>query len=217
MATNDKDSTNRLAITQSNVQETTITIRLQLPTGGLWKKQVKLLLLLSALVCGVIGNSVLQIERNYASGVPWVWSAFFIWLFAEAHDNWDQINLWWRRQDRLGKSRLLARIIPVGLTLSGAILLIESVSAGSETFLGIARLAAARIALAFIIWIAIDIANILTRRRVGPSPRISGWITAPDDSSDNRSTRVRLSNRFSGDTSKKRGLCSSLWRYFPAQ
>ena len=182
MATNDKDSTNRLAITQSNVQETTITIRLQLPTGGLWKKQVKLLLFLSAVVCGVIGNSVLQIERNYASGVPWVWSAFFIWLFAEAHDNWDQINLWWRRQDRLGKSRLLARIIPVGLTLSGAILLIESVSAGSETFLGIARLAAARIALAFIIWIAIDIANILTRRRVGPSPRISGWITAPDDS-----------------------------------
>ena len=180
--TDDNDSTNKLAKTQSNVQKTTITIRFQLPTSGFWRKQVKLLLFLSAVVCAVIGNSVLQIERDYASGTPWVWSAFFIWLFAEAHDNWDQIKLWWRRHDRLGKSRLLARTIPAGLAATGAFLLVESVSATRESFLGAVELAMARFALAFIFWVGIDIANNLIRQRVGPTPRFSGWITAPEDS-----------------------------------
>ncbi len=64
------------------------------------------------------GQSWMGQEALYA-GAPYLWLAFFLWLFAELFGNWPQLKAWWGGLDRLRQWIWMARTIPVFIALSG--------------------------------------------------------------------------------------------------
>ena len=169
-------SSKTLAVTRSESEGTIIFLRLQLPARSFWKQQTKLLLYAIAVVCGVIGNSIWQNERSFAKGHTWVWLAFLVWLFAEAHDNRHHIVSWWRGHDRLGKARWLVRTLPVAIGVSGFQLLTDSTTAEEEAVLTLVGLAFTRLLIAGLVWIGIELLNWWLRNRATDHPRLVDWI-----------------------------------------
>lgn len=168
-----------------------ITLRFQvgLPTARHFlAPRITLLLYLVATICAVVGNSLLRgpagvyktKENALDLGAPWLWLAFFTWLLAELYDNRAKLAAWWLRQDRLGRARWLARGVSLLIGLSGAALLFTAMSADSEASAGMAGASMGRFALAAFLWIFIDIACWLLRRRFSAHPRLADWIEAPE-------------------------------------
>ena len=169
-------SSKTLAVTRSETEGTIIFLRLQLPARSFWKQQTKLLLYAIAVVCGVIGNTFWQYERDFAKGEPWVWLAFLIWLFAEAQDNRHHIVSWWRGHDRLGKARWLVRTLPVAIGISGFQILADSTAAEEDAVLALVGLAFTRLLIAALVWIGIELLNWWLRDRAADHPRLVDWI-----------------------------------------
>ena len=169
-----------VAIIRSEGRPTAIHLQLQFqkPTGLKWNKTGKLFFFVIAVVCGLYGNSIWQFEREFDKGAFWLWAAFCIWLFAEAYDNRARIAAWWSRHDRLAKVRLLSRMLPLGIGLSGALLLVDSMSAESEAAFGLIEVAFSRFALALLLWVAIEAVAWRVRRRASVDSRFGGWIAS---------------------------------------
>ena len=178
----DKVARKSLSIIRSADRPTAVQlqIQLQLPTERFWKKQAKLFFYAIAVLCGLIGNSIWQFERDLNKGAPWLWLAFAIWLLAEAYDSRAHIVAWWRGHDRLDKARWQARILPLGIALTGALLLVDSMSAQRDAALDIVELSLNRFAIALLLWAIVEIAAWQVRRRATSDPRLEGW-TAPSE------------------------------------
>ena len=165
-----------LAVTRSETEGTTIFLQIQLPASSFWKQQTKLLLYALAIICGVIGNTFWQNERSFAKGHTWVWLAFLVWLFAEAHDNRHHIVSWWRGHDRLGKARWLVRALPLAIGVSGFQILADSTAAEEDAVLALVGLAFTRLLIAALVWIGIELLNWWLRERAADHPRLVDWI-----------------------------------------
>ena len=78
----DYASTKPLSIVRADTGPTTVNLQLrfQLPSESIFKKHAKLLVYALATLCGLIGNSIWQFDRDFDSGALWLWLAFFIWL-----------------------------------------------------------------------------------------------------------------------------------------
>ena len=178
----DKVAKKSLSIIRSADRPTAVQlqIQLQLPTERFWKKQAKLFLYAIAAICGLIGNSIWQFERDLEKGAPWLWLAFATWLLAEVHDKRADIAAWWLEHDRLAQAHWLARIAPLGMALAGALLLVDSMSAEREAALGIVEVAFGRFALALLLLAVVEIAAWQARRRASYDPRFAAW-SAPQE------------------------------------
>ena len=155
-----------LAICRSESNVVTLRVTFSKPTDRFWSDLVNLLPYTLAIVCGFIGNWIWQVDRNFDGGVPWLWIAFSSWLFAEGYENRREIGSWWRRQDRLGRARWLARSIPIYVGATGISFLAQSLSADGDTVMGLIGETFDRVVFAGLLWIAIDVATWLQRNRI---------------------------------------------------
>lgn len=139
--------------------------------GGILKRRVTLLLYFVAVCLAVYGNARLgtgdfRTEENALHvGAPYLWLAFFTWLLADLYDCWADIKAWWKGRDRLEKARWLGRAPPLLIGLSGAMLLVEAMSAERAAAVGLVQSSLGIFALAALIWAGIDIAIWRLRKR----------------------------------------------------
>ena len=188
-----------LSIIRSEDSPTALRLQLQfhLPNDSFWKKQTKLLFYALAVLCGLVGNSIWQFERDFEEGAFWLWLAFLIWLVTEAYDQRALVVAWWKGHDRLKKARWLARLLPLGIGVSGALLMVESMSAEEEAVLGLLEVALSRFAIALLLLVVIEVAAWWLRRRARSDSRLAGW-RAPQEPVDvitepaQRESRSRL-------------------------
>ncbi len=191
-----------LTIIRSQDRPTALRLQMQfqLPTESFWKQQTKLLFYAVAVLCGLVGNSIWQYERDFAKGGFWLWAAFFIWLFTEAYYNRALLIAWWKAHDRLKKAHWLARILPMGIGLSGVLLMVDSMSVEAEAVRGLLEIAFSRFALALLLWVLIELVAWWLRRRARRDPGFASlWapqapvevITEPEQRTESRS-RLQL-------------------------
>lgn len=129
--------------------------------------KLQLLLFGVAVAIGFHGNTILRGTGNrpaadgpeLAAGSPYLWLAILVWLFAEFIGHWAELRQAWQRLDRISRYRWVARIFPVTLLLSAYFPLTDSMTATGESVLGLLVDVTARIMLAGVIWIAINLAT----------------------------------------------------------
>ena len=85
---------------------------------GLYAVALLLALTGSGMLLAGSGQSRMGQEALNA-GVPYLWLAFLLWLFAELFGNWPRLKAWWGGLDRLRQWIWMARAIPAVIALSG--------------------------------------------------------------------------------------------------
>lgn len=148
-------------------------------------QQVQLLLYLLALVCGLIGSSLLlgspDVRRSEDNalviGAPYLWMAVFIWLGAELYGSWNSIVAWWNRSDRLMQIRWVSRILPIFVWLTALLLYVDAMTAPAELTLGLVQIANGRLFLGVLLWVLIDFLVMVIRYIAKNNPEgYAGWV-----------------------------------------
>ena len=142
-----------------------------------------LLLYLTAVVCGLYGNSLLRgsgeaapiTVGSLAAGAPFLWLAFFIWLLAELVGHWAQLRAWWQSLDHLSKLRWIARLLPGLIGLTAVKLLTDSMTAPAYSALELVPTAIGRLALGAAVWLLIELIHWWIRRRASESSASADW------------------------------------------
>lgn len=151
-----------------------------LPKALRQSANIKLLLYACAIVCALIGSVVARgsdhVTRadgySLSVGAPFLWLGFLLWLAAEVAGGRRQISRYWRRLDRISRLRWMARALP-GLVAFGALFrFMASISAPREDATNMALAALAFIAIASLLWFAIEIAY-WRAQRSGATPASS--------------------------------------------
>ncbi len=132
-----------------------------------WPTQLqyaRLLLYTSAIFVALIGSHAVRgddISRqggdSLDAGASILWLAFLLWLAAELAARLPRLITKWRRLDRVGRAKWLARLIPVVIWIQALFILAEAMVAPQTTAVQIALTALLRFALGVIVWLATNI------------------------------------------------------------
>ena len=128
-------------------------------------KHVQLLMYTIAIVCALVGASVLRGNTSISRGADplnlgaaYLWLGFFLWLAADILINRQSIRDHWRRLSDRERRRWLARLAP-GLGALGALYrLAQSMGAPREASVGMALSALALLGAFGLLWLVIEVA-----------------------------------------------------------
>lgn len=145
---------------------------------------IQLLLYAAAIVSALIGSVIVRGSEEVTRadgfslrvGGPYLWLGFLLWLIAEVLGAWTQLKRYWRTLDPSGRLRWAARALPILIWLNALLTLNASMSAPRDSATDLALTAFGRFAFGCALWIAIEFACWLIRRRraylVAASPKI---------------------------------------------